>query len=134
MTDTAIETAVTQQKPSRHRFNDQQQENIAGWLMVSPAILLILGFLIVPFLMAFGLAFTNQRLISPNPTEYVGGRNFARLLTLRTLAIDPLVDETTGELACDEDGNLTYPRTRAFTRNNPDYRNWTGCKSGCPKR
>ena len=121
MTDTTtVETAVTQE-PLRHRFNDRQQENIAGWLMVSPAVLLILGFLIVPFLMAFGLAFTNQRLITPNPTEYVGSRNFARLLTLRTLGIDPIVDEETGELVRDEDGNLTYPRTRTFTRNNPDH-------------
>jgi len=34
--------------------------------------LLIFTFMILPFLMAFGFAFTNQRLISPNPTEFVG--------------------------------------------------------------
>jgi multiple sugar transport system permease protein len=71
--------------------------------------------------MAFYLAFTNQRLISPNPTEWVGTRNFARLLTIRTLSLDPIVDEVTGEPVLNEDGNLTYPRVREFTRNNPDY-------------
>ncbi len=96
-------------------------EAVTGWLMASPAILLLFTFLIVPFIMAFALAFTNQRLISPNPTEFVGTRNFARLLTVRTLTVDPILDEETGELVLDEEGNLTYPRTREFTRNNPDY-------------
>lgn len=89
--------------------------------MASPAIFLMLSFLIIPFFMAFGFAFTNQRLISPNPTEYVGLRNFKRLLTIRTLAVDPIINEETGEFELDEDGNRTYPRMRTFTRNNPDY-------------
>ncbi len=98
-----------------------RREVIAGWLMAAPAITLITAFLIIPFIMAFGFAFTNQRLISPNPTEYVGSRNFARLLTVRTLSIDPIVDDVTGEPVLDDEGNLTYPRVRTFTRNNPDY-------------
>lgn len=89
--------------------------------MASPAILLLLSFLIIPFFMAFGFAFTNQRLISPNPTEFVGMRNFNRLLTIKTLAVEPIVDEATGEFVFDEDGERTYPRLRTFTRNNPDY-------------
>jgi multiple sugar transport system permease protein len=107
-------------RPTRQR-SDLQQEGIVGWLMASPALFLILVFLIIPFIMAFYLAFTNQRLISPNPTEWVGTRNFARLLTIRTLSLDPIVDEVTGEPVLNEDGNLTYPRVREFTRNNPDY-------------
>jgi multiple sugar transport system permease protein len=43
------------------------------------------------------------------------------LLTIKTLSIDPLVDEATGQPILDEEGNLTYPRTREYTRNNPDY-------------
>ena len=109
------------QKQPRPGLTDRQQESLVGWLMATPALLLILAFLIVPFFMAFDLAFTNQRLISPNPTEWVGTRNFARLLTIKTLALDPIVDETTGEPVLDEEGNLTYPRVREFTRNNPEY-------------
>jgi multiple sugar transport system permease protein len=97
-----------------------QQENIVGWLMAAPAIILLLVFLIIPFLMAFVLAFTNQRLVSPNPTEFVGARNFESLLTLRTLTLDPIRDET-GQIVLDDEGNPTYPRLREFTRNNPDY-------------
>ena len=101
-------------------------EAITGWLMASPAILLLLGFMIIPFIMAFGLAFTNQRLISPNPTEFVGNRNFSRLLTLRILRLQPLTDENTGESLLDEDGNLTYEKVRNFTRSNPDYPQYDG--------
>lgn len=104
----------------------RRNERIAGWLMASPAIVLILVFLIIPFFMAFGLAFTNQRLISPNPTEWVGLRNFQRLLTVRVLTLEPAVDEATGAPMLDEDGNLTYPRVREFTRDNPDFPQYSG--------
>ena len=103
------------------RLNERQSETLVGWLMAGPAVVLLLSFLIIPFLMAFALAFTNQRLISPNPTEFVGGRNFAQLLSLRTLTLDPVVDPSTGALKLDKDGNPSYPRIRDFTRKNPQY-------------
>jgi len=52
-----------------------------AWLFSAPALLLLFIFLFLPFLMAFGLAFTDQRLV-PNPnlsTQFVGLRNFVRL-------------------------------------------------------
>lgn len=53
-----------------------------AWLFSAPALLLLTVFLLVPFLMAFGLAFTDQRLIpNPNlPTRIVYFRSFVRLL------------------------------------------------------
>jgi len=53
-----------------------------AWLFSAPAILLLVIFLIVPFLMAIGLSFTDQRLIpNPNlPTRFIGFRNFVRLV------------------------------------------------------
>jgi multiple sugar transport system permease protein len=116
------------QSPAQPRrgLRDRQQEARAGWLMASPAIVLLTAFLIVPFLLAFVFAFTNQRLISPNPTEYVGFRNFSRLLKVRTLTLDPIVDEASGEPVLDEEGNLTYPRVREFTRKNPEYPQYDG--------
>jgi multiple sugar transport system permease protein len=60
----------------------RQSETILAWLFSAPALLLLTVFLLVPFLMAFGLAFTDQRLIpNPNlPTQIVYFRNFVRLL------------------------------------------------------
>lgn len=49
--------------------------------MISPALALFLLFLIVPIVLAFALAFTDARLISPRPPEYIGLDNFALLLT-----------------------------------------------------
>ena len=107
--------------PKQTLGNTRRQEVLSGWLMAGPAVILLFAFLIIPFCMAFVLSFTNQRLISPNPTEFVGTRNFARLLTVRVLPVDPVLDETTGEPVLDEEGNFTYPRTRTFTRKDPDY-------------
>lgn len=101
-------------------------ESLAGWLMASPAITLLLLFMIVPFIMAFGLAFTNQRLISPNPTEFVGLRNFERLLTVRLMNLHPSVDPATGAVLLDDNGQPMYPAVRTFTRKNPDYPEFDG--------
>lgn len=88
--------------------------------MAAPAVLLVLFFLVAPFFMAFAFAFTNQRLFSPNPTEYVGFENFGRMLGVHTLILEAQRDDD-GRLILDEDGEPTYPRLRGFTRNNADY-------------
>jgi multiple sugar transport system permease protein len=49
--------------------------------MIAPAALLLLAFIFVPAILGFGLAFTNARLISPRPVEFVGMENFARLFS-----------------------------------------------------
>ncbi len=51
--------------------------------MSAPAIVLLVVFLVVPFVLSIGFAFTDQRLIpNPNlPTSFVGFRNFVRLIT-----------------------------------------------------
>ena len=48
-------------------------------LMLLPALVLILVFLIVPIVLTFILAFTNARLISPEPARFIGVDNFVRL-------------------------------------------------------
>jgi multiple sugar transport system permease protein len=59
----------------------RRNETIMAWVFSAPAILLLLLFLVTPFLMAFGLSFTDQRLV-PNPrlpTRFIGLRNFVRI-------------------------------------------------------
>jgi multiple sugar transport system permease protein len=111
-----------------------QRSNRTGWLMAGPAGLLIAGFVILPFLFAFALSFTNQRLISPNPTEFTGLANYRQLLGMAVLTLDPVVDEAGAVVM--KDGAPEYPALRGFTRNNPDYphlqgmREWTSFSWG----
>jgi multiple sugar transport system permease protein len=91
-----------------------------GWAMAGPAFGLMFLFIILPFFFAFGLSFTNQRLFSPNPTEYVGMANYRQLLGVNWLVLEPELDDA-GEVARDVAGNPVYPALRGFTRNNPDY-------------
>lgn len=121
--------------PRVKSISSLKKSSSAGWGMAAPAIFLMTLFLVVPFVLAFGLSFTNQRLVSPNPTEYVGMRNFSQLLSLDILTIEPQKTEA-GDLLRDDDGNLTYPRVRTFTRNNPQHpelkgmREWFAWHSG----
>ena len=57
-------------------------EGAVAWLFSTPALILLVVFLVTPFLMAIGLSFTNQRLIpNPNlPTRFIGMQNYLRLL------------------------------------------------------
>lgn len=105
----------------------QRSEAIMGWLMAFPALLVLTLFLVIPFLMAFVMSFTNQRLVSPNPTEWVGMRNFERLLTVRLFTLEPERDES-GAIVYDDKGKIAYPRLRTFTRKNPDYPELNGLR------
>lgn len=74
--------ATTRRTGRRATGRARRAEARAGIAMAAPAILLLLGFLIVPVLLGFALAFTNARLISPEPTRFVGWDNFVRAFTI----------------------------------------------------
>ncbi len=102
--------------------------SLAGWLMAAPALALIGMFVILPFFFAFAFSFTNQRLISPNPTEYVGTANFTQLLSLGVLKLSPVVDAATQAPVLDPQGQPTYPELRGYTRHNPAYPYYDGMR------
>ncbi len=62
--------------------SQQRQQTVTAWLFSAPALILLFIFLLAPFGMAFGLSFSDQRLVpNPNlPTQFVGLRNFSRLI------------------------------------------------------
>lgn len=97
----------------------------ALWLG-GPAFLLILIFLIGPFFAGIFYSFTNERLVSGNKTEFVGLRNYARLLKVGVLTLEPLTDPATGQPQRDAQGRLEYPRSREFTRNSEKYPQYAG--------
>lgn len=103
-----------------------ERQWITGLLMAGLAIILLLVFLIGPFFGGIYFSFTNQKLISANPTEFIGLRNYTRLLSFNVLTLNPEIDEATGEIARDEDGNIVFPRSRTFTRDEENYPQFAG--------
>lgn len=74
-------TVTTAPAPQPSGSGWRKREQRAAWLFASPALILLIAFVVVPFIMAFIYSFTDQRLVpGPNPTRFVGMRNFVRLL------------------------------------------------------
>ena len=57
------------------------QNTVTAWLFVLPGLLGLLLFVIIPFVLAFILSFTNMRLGSPLPIEFVGLTQYQRILS-----------------------------------------------------
>jgi multiple sugar transport system permease protein len=94
---------------------------IAGF--AGPALLLFGAFILLPLLLAAGATFTNHRLVSPEPTRYVGLENYRRLLSLQVIEVEPLRDAA-GAALRDEEG-VRFPTWRQTRRMRPglaDYR------------
>jgi ABC-type sugar transport system permease subunit len=83
MVATAERAAVTAAAPppKRKRRSHSRAEQRAGAAFAVPGIVLLLVFVIGPALVSLVLAFTNARLISPTPPEFVGLENFHRAFT-----------------------------------------------------
>ncbi|RWN68165.1 MAG: sugar ABC transporter permease [Mesorhizobium sp.] len=108
--------------------------NRTGWTFALPGFALIFTFIVLPFFFAIGLSLTNQRLLSPNPTQFVGLENYRQLLGFAVVTLEPERDEA-GEVVRDEAGEIQYPRLRAITRSDdyPQYRGmreWFRWQSG----
>jgi multiple sugar transport system permease protein len=76
----------------------------------APALLLFAAFILLPLLLAAGATLTNHRLVSPEPTRYIGLENYRRLLALQIVAVEPLHDAG-GAILRDEDG-VRFPTWR----------------------
>ncbi|CAH2401990.1 carbohydrate ABC transporter permease [Mesorhizobium ventifaucium] len=108
--------------------------NRAGWTFALPGFALIFTFIVLPFFFAIGLSLTNQRLLSPNPTQFVGLENYQQLLGLAVVTLEPERNDA-GEMIRNAAGEIQYPRLRAITRSDdyPQYRGmreWFHWQSG----
>ena len=110
------------------------RSNGSGWAFALPGFALIAMFIIVPFLFGFWFSLTNQRLVSPNPTQFVGLANYQNLLGLAVIKLEPERDAS-GAIVRDDNGDIVYPRVRTITRSAdfPQYqgmREWFRWQSG----
>lgn len=55
-------------------------ERVAGWVMAGPALVGLTAFIAVPFVLAASLSFTDLRLGSPLPMQWVGVQQYTRVL------------------------------------------------------
>ena len=62
---------------------NQKRQTSSAWMMLSPAILLMVVILILPILVAFGLSFTDYGLGNMG-VDFVGTENYERLFTRST--------------------------------------------------
>ncbi len=74
-----ITTAEVVTTPRKHPQGKVRTKSWQGLAFTSPAILLLTLFFFVPVILCFALAFTNARLISPEPATFTGLDNFQRL-------------------------------------------------------
>ncbi len=107
---------------TRHRPRTRRQSNARyAALMGGPAFLWLTLFLLVPFGLAFVFSFTNQRLFSPNPTQFVGLRNYDRLLSIGVLHLETLKEEGSEELQRGVDGSTQYESPRSLLLEDERY-------------
>jgi multiple sugar transport system permease protein len=62
--------------PSASGRGWRQGEARTAWLLSAPALLGLAAFVVAPFVLAVVFSFTNQRLISPLPTRFIGIDNY----------------------------------------------------------
>ena len=85
-----------------------------GAVFCVPALALLAFSIALPFIVAVGVTFTDQRLLSPNATRFVGLDNYAQLLSVDIIHVPAVVDPKTGE--------RTYERLRTVLRRKEGYR------------
>ena len=76
------ESAISNTKSLKKNGSSlQKREKFAAWSFCAPPLFFLLLFLVTPFIIAFVISFTDQRLIpNPNlPTQFIVLRNFLRL-------------------------------------------------------
>ncbi len=105
----------------------RKHEVRAAWLMSAPALLGLFIFVLLPLALGFYWSLTDKRLISPYPTKFIGFENYDRLLSVNVITLKPEVDDATGKIQRDADGEIVYPRLRPILKSNPrydEYREW----------
>ena len=95
----------------------------AGIFFALPALLLLGFSIVLPFVAATVMTLTDQRMLTPNSTEFVGLDNYQRLLSIRVHSVQPLRDDA-GAIQRDDEGAIQYsnsPTIQQATNDLPPY-------------
>ena len=77
---TVAEAAPPKRRVRTRRISRLKSDARFAWLFLTPGAVLLLLFVVVPFAAAIWFSVTNQRLISPLPTRFVGLDNYREQL------------------------------------------------------
>ena len=61
--------------------NLSKQDTVVAWMFILPALSGLLCFVLLPFVLALVLSFTNLRMGSPLPTEFMGWTQYQRIFS-----------------------------------------------------
>lgn len=81
MTTSAVEATDEKSQEPAPRSKLSRSDTRVAWLFILPGAIFLLLTIVVPFVFAIVFSFTNQRLISPLPTRFVGFDNYVDLFT-----------------------------------------------------
>lgn len=73
--------ALVRPRPRRRLTTGRLRDQLSALGLAGPATVLLIVFLVIPVVLAFSLAFTNARLVSPRPAHWVGLENFRILFS-----------------------------------------------------
>ncbi|WP_229507030.1 carbohydrate ABC transporter permease [Pseudoduganella rivuli] len=119
LTMTEAGAALPAPPPQRGRKAGLDQDSpFAVAAFAGPALLLFAAFIVLPLLLALCATFTNHRLMSPEPTQFVGLENYRRLLSVDVVTVDALRGSG-GAALRDQDG-LRFPTWRQVRQAHPE--------------
>jgi len=81
MTQLTTPVRVSPTPPAEPRKRRRRTQSLAGPLMAAPALVLLLVFLVIPFIGAIIMSFFRLQLNSPRPPRFVGFEQYLRLFT-----------------------------------------------------
>lgn len=77
---TQTPVVATKPVPRARTTGGLSRDSRAGWMMIAPAAIGLVLFVVVPFVMAGWLSLHNVRLDSPNPPSWFGVEQYRRIL------------------------------------------------------
>jgi trehalose/maltose transport system permease protein len=88
----------------------RHEQRLAYWLLL-PTFIILFVIAIYPLGSVFYYSITDKMFASNQPVSNIGANNFKQLLSFKIMELPPVIDETTGKQAVDQEtGELVYER------------------------
>jgi multiple sugar transport system permease protein len=73
---------------SKKRKSLRSHQQLSAWMMGLPGLAILFTFVLLPLILGGYWSLTNQRLISPVPSRFVGLENYRNLLSVKVLSLN----------------------------------------------